>query len=307
MTYFRVSTANSYDATISRINQRSAELTATQEKLSAGKRVLKASDDPVAATLAERESNRLMRTEADLRALERSRSSLQQAESTVGQMGDVLARFKELLVQGGNSTLTASDRRSLAQEMRGLREQLLNLANTQDSEGNALLGGLGTLNGSGKPFADVFPGGVQYQAIEGQQAATETGLPNRVDGGFLAGGASAPNLFQSLQLAIDTLEDPSVDAATLTAQLGQVHDEMQIGQDRLLLLRGRLGELLLRADSVEGLLQDRSVAGQQELANLTDLDMVKAISQFQTQQLGLQAALQSYAQVQRLSLFQYIA
>lgn len=446
MSYFRVSTANSYDATINRISQRTAELTSTQEKLSAGKRVLKASDDPVAATLAERESNRLMRTEADLRALERSRSSLQQAESTVGQMGEVLARFKELLVQGGNASLSASDRRSIAQEMRGLRDQLLNLANTQDTEGNALLGGLGTLNSSGKPFADVFPTGVQYQAIEGQYAATETGLPNRVDGGFaltrlssgdgyfqinqqlgnvlvqgiaitdsslselqaagffaeppsnvnfrvevnwdgtnaelqvfrsdgaptdppfqtvplgavspgqtinlqqalgastiaigadatatdygfqlnlqgtvtVPAGATVPaklaeleitasqptNLFASLQLAIDTLEQPGINSTALTQSLGRVHQEMQTGQDRLLLVRGRLGELLLRADSIEGLLQDRSVAGQQELSNLTDLDMVKGISEFQTQQLGLQAALQSYAQVQRLSLFQYIA
>lgn len=440
MTYFRVSTANSYDATISRISQRTMELNATQEKLSAGKRVLKASDDPVAATLAERESNRLMRNEADLRALERSRSSLEQAEGVTGQMGELLARFKELLVQAGNSSLTATDRRSISEEMRGLREQLLNLANAQDSEGNALLGALGTLNSTGKPFADVFPGGVEFQAVEGQYAATETGLPNRVDGSYalmrmgtgdglfqidnqLGGvllqgvnvtdmsalmatgffddapanidftieinwdgtnaelqvsrsdnpgvpfqtiplGAATPgqtirlpqavgasavavgddatatpygfqvtlqgsvtipstgpatlsriqvtasqptNLFASLQLAIDTLEDPSINSTALTQQLGRVHQELQTGQDRLLLVRGRVGELLRRADSIEGLLQDRSVAGQKELSNLTDLDMVKGISDFQSQQLGLQAALQSYAQVQKLSLFQYIA
>ena len=35
--------------------------------------------------------------------------------------------------------------------------------------------------------------------------------------------------------------------------------------------------------------------------------MVKGISDFESQQLGLQAALQSYGQVQKLSLFQYIA
>lgn len=444
MSINRVSTANSYDATINRITQRTAELTAMQEKLAAGKRVLKAGDDPVAATLAERESNRLMRTEADLRALERSRSSLQQAEGTIGQMGDLLARFKELLVQGGNASLSASDRRSIAQEMRGLREQLLNFANTQDSEGNALLGGLGVTNGLGKPFADVFgaSSGVVFQGISGQSAPTETGLPNRVDGRFalmrvptgdgyfevehvsggvlvkgiairdmnalmatgfyaeppanvdfslqvnwdgaqatldvfrsddttgpvrsiplgspapgqtinlrqalgassiqvgddtpppitdygfdieLEGSVTFPatpptgplaqldltasrngDLFATLQRAIDALEAGG-NSTRLTQELGRVHQELQTGQDRLLLVRGRLGEMLRRADSIEGLLQDRSVAGQKELSNLTDLDLVKGISDFQTQQLGLQAALQSYAQVQRLTLFQYIA
>ena len=438
MTQFRIATANSFDATINRINQRTVELVNSQEKLSAGKRVLRASDDPVAATLAERESNRLMRTEADLRALERSRSSLQQAESTLGQMGDVLTRFKELLVQGGNASLSASDRRSVALEMRGLRDQLLNLANTQDTEGNALFGGLGTTSSSGRPFAEIFglgapPGNAQvaFQGLAGQTAPTEIGLPNRVDGDFalmrnlsgdgtlsiqfnagnvlvtdasvtetpqnlnvfpfdatastqgryeltvtslpgppetlqlqvvrfdrtdpmnpatppiapislglagpdgtinlsnqtftfegvqvtLSGQAAAGasftlqpsqpvNLFTSLQRAITALEDPNLNSTGRTQALGQVHQEMQSGQDRLLLVRGRLGELLRRAESIEGLLQDRSVAGQRELSSLTDLDMVKGISEFQTQQLGLQAALQSYAQVQRLSLFQFIA
>ena len=37
-----------------------------------------------------------------------------------------------------------------------------------------------------------------------------------------------------------------------------------------------------------------------------DMDMIKGISQFQNQQTGYQAALQTYAQVQRLSLFNYL-
>ncbi len=51
-------------------------------------------------------------------------------------MGEFLARFQELLVQGSNSVLTSSDRNSISLEMRGLRDQLLNLANVQDAEGN---------------------------------------------------------------------------------------------------------------------------------------------------------------------------
>jgi flagellar hook-associated protein 3 FlgL len=446
MSLYRVSTATAYNNTINRINERTSQLTQTQDKLSAGKRVLRATDDPVAATLAERESNRLQRTTADLRALERSRSALEQAESTMGNMVDVLQRFKELAVQGGNTILSASDRRSITQEMRGLRDQLLNLSNTQDTEGNALLGGLGVTNTLGRPFADLFgtSNGVQFQAIGGQAAATENGLPSRVDGQFalmrnltgdgtvvvnnikgdilvsatavvgelrsevlpfdfsldpddaaqpqgryeirvvqdsldpqkrllevrpferlsgnplddvdnpvpgqpfrfdlgqvdpsgkialnnktvqfdglqltLNGFASEgdeidlspsqpDDLFATLQRAIDQLENPSTTnpGTRLTQELGRVHQEMQSGLDRLLLVRGRLGELLRRGETIESQLQDRAVGHQKELSNLTDLDMVKGISEFQNQQLGLQAALQSYAQVQRLSLFQYIA
>lgn len=312
----RVATAHAFEASITRIGQRSAELTELQDQLSAGKRVLRASDDPVAATLAEREHNRLLRTEADTRALERSRSSLQLAEGAVGQMGALLGRFQELLVQGSNSVLTESDRRTISLEMRGLRDQLLNLANVQDAEGNALLGGLGVTHASGRPFEQVGPPtSVTPHLLAGQAAATEVGLPNRVDGDFALRNLASvdpdvvgnTDLFAIMQRAIDRLEDPALSTSARSAALAHANADLQTGQDRLLLVRGRLGELLQRADSIGSLLQDRSVAGQQALSQLTDLDMVRAISEFQTRQMGLQAALQSYGQVQRLSLFQFIA
>jgi flagellar hook-associated protein 3 FlgL len=67
------------------------------------------------------------------------------------------------------------------------------------------------------------------------------------------------------------------------------------------------GAWLNRADNTETLLADRALAHRAEQSGLEDLDMVQGISDFQNQQTGLQAALQSYAQVQRLSLFQYIS
>ena len=43
------------------------------------------------------------------------------------------------------------------------------------------------------------------------------------------------------------------------------------------------------------------------LARAEDLDMIKGISDFQNQQVGYEAALKSYAQVQKLSLFNFIS
>lgn len=436
MALYRIGTANSYNTTISRINQRTVELSQTQEKLAAGKRVLRATDDPVSATLAEREQNRLQRVQADMRSLERSRSSLEQAEGAMNGAVDLMHRIKELVVQAGNTVLSAGDRRSIALELRGLREQLIDVANTQDSEGNALFGGLGALASGGKAFADVYNAnpGVQFQAVAGQSAATETALPARTDGDYAfmrnltgngtfvvshvagdvlssagavvgatnanvlpydpdptvtaqgfytvdfaldasvpprltaqvnrtdkvppgAGAATAvgapvdlgiynnspidlggkslsfdglqielsgratpgaqlrldpsqpSDLFASVQDAIDVLENPnSTNAGSrITQVLTQVHQELGTGLDRLLLVQGRLGEWLRRADGMESTMKNREVDHEKQLSNLTDLDMVKGISDFESQQLGLQAALQSYGQIQKLSLFQYIA
>ena len=82
---------------------------------------------------------------------------------------------------------------------------------------------------------------------------------------------------------------------------------MDSGTDRILDTRGRVGEWLNRADSMSDQFADKALFHQKEKSDHEDLDMVKGISDFESQQLGLQAALQSYGQVQKLSLFQYIA
>ena len=81
MSIYRVATANTFDRTIQNINRRQTELAQAQEQLSSGKRVNRASDDAVAATLAERAQNRLARVQADQTALEASRSSLTLVEA----------------------------------------------------------------------------------------------------------------------------------------------------------------------------------------------------------------------------------
>ena len=53
----RIATANNYDSTIKVLADRQAQLAQQQERLATGKRVLRASDDPVAATLSEAARN----------------------------------------------------------------------------------------------------------------------------------------------------------------------------------------------------------------------------------------------------------
>ena len=71
-------------------------------------------------------------------------------------------------------------------------------------------------------------------------------------------------------------------------------------------LRSRVGEAMNRADMIEGRIDSQKVAAQTQKSQAEDLDMVEAISSFQNQQTGYEAALKAYASVQRLSLFDYV-
>ncbi len=424
MSVYRVATANTYDRALFNIQQRQTQLGTSQDQLSSGKRVLRASDDAVAATLSERTQNRLLRTESDQRGVEASRRSLAQAEGALASATEVYARAKELVVKAGNGVLSASDRSSIANELVGLREELLGLANQKDSAGKPLFAGLGAVNIDGQSFVEQVGASVTmtygadgrtvaFDGMRGQTAATETGLPAALDGfdvfsgvltnttgvsartGTPAAGtgsvtsasiatpsalnanvfplseddgrqgrydivyngganwtvtpidktgtalapiavtAALPNptlafegvsisltgtpatgdqfqvipgdhdIFETLDRGIYALTS-GLTGAALTAELGAVNQQLGGRQDQLLTARGKLGDWLNRADTMETVLSDRVVAYEKENSELTDLDMVSGISNFQKNQTAYQAALQSYAQVQKMSMFDYL-
>ncbi|HEY2188489.1 MAG TPA: flagellar hook-associated protein FlgL [Caldimonas sp.] len=70
--------------------------------------------------------------------------------------------------------------------------------------------------------------------------------------------------------------------------------------------RSAAGAVLNRIDSETSRLAAQKLASTTEQSNAQDVDMVHAISDFQNKQNSYDAALKSYATVQRLSLFQYV-
>ena len=88
--------------------------------------------------------------------------------------------------------------------------------------------------------------------------------------------------------------------------IGQAIKNIDIGMGRVSAVRGQAGDLLNRADRITANQESRSIQLESDRSRAEDLDMIKGLSDFQNQQTGYQAALQSYAQVQKLSLFNYI-
>ena len=71
----RITASAAFETSISNLQRRQQELSDAQDRLTGGKRVKEASDDPVAAARAERALAQMVRTEANQRALEADRKS----------------------------------------------------------------------------------------------------------------------------------------------------------------------------------------------------------------------------------------
>jgi hypothetical protein len=116
---------------------RQQENTATLE-LASGSRINQPSDDPAGA--AQMVANRDLSSQADtfLRSITSVNGLLQTADSTLSSVVTALQRAISLGVQGANGTLSNSDRSDVANELSGIQQQLISLANTS-YQGNSFL------------------------------------------------------------------------------------------------------------------------------------------------------------------------
>jgi len=136
-----------------------------QQQASSGKRVNNPSDDPLAAAriLSINQSKSVsgqLSTNADY-----AKSALEAQESALGSVSDLLTRMRTQGVYSGNASLTQSDRKVLATELRSQYTELLSLVNSQDN-GRYLFSGY---QGETQAFSEITPGVVTYNGDEGQR------------------------------------------------------------------------------------------------------------------------------------------
>jgi flagellar hook-associated protein 3 FlgL len=310
MNAMRITSASAYDSSVNTLQRRQQALSEAQAQLTSGKRVLKASDDPAAAARAERAMASIARSDAQARALDASRNAMQLSESALGNAGELMQQARELLVAAGNGSYTDTERRTVAEALRGLRRDLLAVSNRSDGAGRYLFGGQGS---DGAPLADT-PTGVAYNGSTGQTlAAGGESTPLSIDG--RAAWLEAPDpanpgndlsLFDVMDSVIGELLTPNRTADDVSQTVREGLRDFDAVSDNLLRWRARAGEALNRLDGLGERLAQGKLAAQEDRSEAEDLDMVQAISDFQNQQSGYDAALKTYSIVQRMSLFEYL-
>ena len=154
---------------------------------------------------------------------------------------------------------------------------------------------------------------VANQPYRAGQAITVDGMTLHLKGTPVVGDRftvtpSAPDLdvFEALDRSIAVLKDPAANPGQVAQAVNAGLRDMDAVMGHMQAARAEAGSMLNRLDALDGRNQDRAVWASTVQADAEDLDMLQAISTFQNQQTGYQAALQSYAMVQRMSLFDYV-
>ena len=161
----RISTSTIYETGTNLMLQQQEKLINTQQQLSTGRRILTPSDDPISAAQVLNISQSASLNEQYSVNRSSASSSLELEENVLKQVTGILQDIHSSTVYAGNATLTDSDRKTLATELRGKLESLVGLANTTDEKGQFLFSGY---QANTKPFAQTGLT-VQYVGDQGQR------------------------------------------------------------------------------------------------------------------------------------------
>ncbi len=299
----RISTAQMYYKGVTVMLDKQAELAKTQQQLATGERILAPSDDPAAATQAMQLEQIIETTKQYQRNANYAESRLSLEETVLVEVGNILQRVRELAVRANNDTLSAGDRTAIAAEVRSVQKDLVQLANTQDANGEYVFAGFKTAT---IPFSDDGAGNFIYNGDQGQRALQigdnrqvtigDSGdqVFMRVDDG--AGGFSS--MFDVLYEFATDLEANAPDTATLT--------KLDSALDNVLTVRASIGARMNSIENQRGANDSFSLLMEENRSKLRDLDYAEAVSRFEQQMLALQASQQSFIKIEGLSLFNYL-
>ncbi|ACL72313.1 flagellar hook-associated protein FlgL [Thioalkalivibrio sulfidiphilus] len=399
----RVSTTQIFRNGIGAIQDNQQGLARTQLQLGTGKRILSPSDDPSGAVQALQFRSSVEKTEQYQRNGNIVEQRLRLSETILTSVGEGLQRVRELAVQGNNGSQTNETRRYIAGEIRQILDELVQLSNTRDANGEYIYAGLTSLT---QPFSPGAGGEVFYNGDDGQrrlqispvrqlaigdsgqavfmdiptgngtfvvrddpgntgggvidagsvidfnawQADTYTisfsevggelfyevsggglppvstpfvegeairfaGIETRIQGtpadgdSFTLSPSENQDLFATYRQLAEALEAPVTDTPS-RARLNNAVNRALVNLDQalgnILDTRASVGSRLKTVENQRNINEDVLLQLRTTLSEIEDLDYAEAISRFNLQQTALQAAQQSYVQVQRLSLFNFI-
>jgi flagellar hook-associated protein 3 FlgL len=243
----------------SKINEKIAD---TQERVSTGKSILRASDDPVAAVNLSVAKEQSLILDQFQRNIDAADTKLKLTDSTLQQTVNVLTRFSELITMARNGALNEEGHLAISTEMKQLKEVLLGLANTTDANGQGIFGGY---NGVDRPFELMVDGSVEYLGNRGQnnlQISENMTVATNIDGGsaFMRinteGGRRS--LFDIVDLTINAVETASAFSPRANANwYAEVQFELPSRMEEWSIdLTGSLGSKTITASINEGGLQN---------------------------------------------------
>jgi len=281
------------------INQNADVINRSLERLGTGRRINRAYEDPPGTVLSMRLQSDITSVEGDYRRLEQALPYIQAADTALQQAISVLQRARELILMASNDTLTADQRSAIANEMVGLRDELLQIANTKVGD-RFLFAGSAILT---KPFTMDADGNATYQG-DSDQLVVELSNGERVavtlDGRQIFQGAE--DLFAVFKDAIALLRSDDVNALR-----EQILPRLDAALNQVLRVSAIYGAQANRVERTMSTFLTQETSLRMALSPVLDADIAEEVTTYQLRQTTLQATLFAVSRILPTSLLEFMA
>ena len=211
------------------------DIQSLQNKISSGKNIIQASDDPIVAVELSGLQQVKERFNQYSRNADNAINRLTIADNALQSITNLMARAKELAIQAANDTFGAQDREALALELIEMKEEMLSTANSTDSSGAYIFGGYHT---GTQPFEINSKGVIEYKGDRGTNsvAVSETrNVGTTLDGGSVFMAVKSNN---SVAPMFNVLEDI---INSIRTAAGSVVEAKAVGKATLKIENGNPG------------------------------------------------------------------
>ena len=161
----RLSTQQIFFTSLNGVLNGQSQLVDLQKQIASGKKIETPADDPIASSQIIAVNQQISLTQQYSNNASLAEGRLRFEESALSSIENVLQRVRQLAVQAGDGALALQDRKAISVELKQRLEQLVDLANSRDSNDQFIFGGF---QSGQTPITKGVSGGYTYQGDEGQ-------------------------------------------------------------------------------------------------------------------------------------------
>ena len=305
----QISTNLMFDKAIAQMGKTKDRLGQVQLQLSTSKSVLKPSDSPDKTTTMTRLQTAITRQDSYVATIKTTLDKLSQQETALKSSSNILVRMKELAIQAANDTMSPQDRKEIAIEVAGLRDQVRSLANTQDVNGSFIFSGsrintaaYGTNVDGQRPYqgdqtVGYVPVGAQREVDNNR---TGTQAFSRIIRTDQQGNQESVGFFKVMDDFVSALINNK--PGEIQRSVGEL-DTAQLGMTESI---ANVGSGMNVLESQQAVAEENILRMKTTLSDVKDVDYTEAITQMNKDMLALEAAQSSFSKISQMNLFDYI-
>lgn len=297
----RVTMRTLYNQIKSDLGNLTDQMNLMTSRLSSGKIYRRPSDAPVALTHALTLRTQLATTGQVKRNIVYANGWQRATENVLQKVEERLERARTLAIQGANDSQNVETRRAIAEEIKGIMEEVVTLGNTRFG-GRYIFGGTKTrgYQRGHAPFVMNQDGTVDYNGNRQRleiQVADGTKVAVNLDGdeAFMQGG-----VFEGLKRLYDGLMQNSRE--DIDASIGAIDQSLRHVNREI----AKVGALSNSLESYGDVADALELTDTERLSDVEDTDMVKTAADLAVLQTSYQASLAAASKVMQLSLAEFI-